>query len=78
PDSILIYLPGKTSPVRKITVPGPFDSAFNKAENLIYVPEGKYGYHEVGVYDYHSGTLVTTISIEGYDAGAALSPAPTP
>jgi hypothetical protein len=79
----LIYPPGQTSPSGMITVPFPDRSAINKSENLVYVPEGynyysPYFYFIVGVYEYPSGTLVTTVGIGGQPTGAALSPAPTP
>jgi sugar lactone lactonase YvrE len=82
-SEILIYPPGKTSPSETIAVPFPDRSAINKSENLVFAPEGSYYYcpscyFVVGVYDYPSGTLVTTIGIGGQATGAALSPAPTP
>jgi sugar lactone lactonase YvrE len=74
-SEILIYRPRQTSPSGTMTVPSPIRSAINKPENLIYVPESNSNYG-VGVYDYPSGTLVTTIPIGGPPTGAALSPAP--
>lgn len=71
---IFIYPLGHTSPSRKLKVPFPKRSAMNEAENEIYVPES---HGRVGVYTYPDGKLVTRISIGGFAAGAALSPAPT-
>jgi hypothetical protein len=72
--AILIYPPGQKSPSETIAVPAPERGAINKSETLIYVPEASnYG---IGVYDYPSGTYVTTVGAGGYDTGAALSPAP--
>jgi|HubBroStandDraft_5_1064220.scaffolds.fasta_scaffold44702_1 hypothetical protein len=77
--AILVYPSGQKSPSEKTTMPNPAHSAINKPENLIYVPEGHYGYNGVNVYDYPSLTLVTTIPTgEHFLGGAALSPAPTP
>ena len=71
-SEILIYPPGQTSPSGTITVPSADRSAINKAENVIYGPEGfNYG---VGVFDYPGGTLVTTIPVGGFTPGAALTP----
>jgi hypothetical protein len=75
--AVLIYPLSKRSPSEKITLPGPIHSAFNNPENLLYVPQGQFGYFGVGVYDYPSLALVTTVPIEDYPGGAALSPAPT-
>jgi hypothetical protein len=49
--------------------------SIGKAKNVIYVPRANY--YGVGVYDYPSGTFVTTIRIHGFPAGAAFRPAPT-
>lgn len=75
---ILTYAPGQTSPSSTFTAPYPERSVINKAENVIYVPEHYYTPRQVGVYDYPSGTLVTTVSVGGYPGGAALSPAHVP
>jgi hypothetical protein len=75
-DDILIYPPGSTSPSSTISVDTPDRSAVNKAENLIYVPQGIYD--DVDVLDYPSGTSVTTVPIGGFTTGAALAPAPNP
>jgi hypothetical protein len=77
-SEILLYRPGQKSPARIIMAPFPDRSTINKSENLIYVPEGKYGTYGVGVYDYPGGALVTTIPIGGYHLGAALGRAPAP
>lgn len=74
--AILIYPSGQTSPSGTITAQDPDRSAINKTENEIFVPQGSDD--EVGVYDYPSGTLVTTIPIGGFTSGTALSPAPAP
>ena len=74
----LSTLPARDRRLRKLTLPGPIHSAFNNPENLLYVPQGQFGYFGVGVYDYPSLALVTTIPIEDYPGGAALSPAPMP
>jgi hypothetical protein len=75
-SEILIYPPGQTSPSGTIAAPSADRSAINKAENVIYAGLGfNYG---AGVYDYPSGTLVTTISTGGFTAGAAISPAAAP
>lgn len=76
-SEILIYRPGQTTPSRTIAAPGAWHSAINKAENLIYVPKSN---SSVGVYDYPSGTLVTTIPVGGSSptTGAAVSPALAP
>jgi sugar lactone lactonase YvrE len=74
--AILIYPPGQTSPSSTISVSSPERSGINKAENEIYPPEANN--YAVGVYDYPSGNLVTTISIGSFTAGTALSPAPVP
>lgn len=75
-NEILVYRPGQRSPARTITALGADRSALNKTENEIFVPEGSND--EVGVYDYPSGTLVTTIPIGDFTSGTALSPAPAP
>lgn len=75
---ILTYAPGQTSPSSTFTAPYPERSAINKGENVIYVPAHDYYPDQVGVYDYPSGTLVTTVSVGGYPGGAALSPAHVP
>lgn len=72
-SEILTYPLGQTSPSATISVELPDRSAINKAEDEIYVPNvDNYG---VDVYDYPSGTLVTTIPISGVPTGAARSPA---
>jgi len=77
--AILIYRPRHRSPSGTITVPGPAHSAINKREDLLYVPQGHYGYFGVNLYAYPKLTLVTTIPVgEHFLGGAALGPAPTP
>ncbi|MBV9718245.1 MAG: hypothetical protein JOZ77_02935 [Candidatus Eremiobacteraeota bacterium] len=73
---INIYPPGSTSPSSSISASEAERSSLNKAENLIYVPQG--GNDDVAVDDYSSGTNVTTISIGNFTTGTALSPAPKP
>jgi hypothetical protein len=73
--AVLTYALGKTSPSSTIKAFSAEHSAINEAGNEIYVPEHKSD--RVGVYDYPSGTLVTTILIGGFANGAALSPAAT-
>jgi hypothetical protein len=75
-DEILIYQASSTSPSSTISVDTPDRSSVNKAENLIYVPQGIYD--DVEVLDYPSGTPVTTVPIGGFTTGAALAPAPKP
>lgn len=75
-NEVLIYPLGKTSPSSTFSVPSPDRININKKENEIFAPEGSND--GLGVYDYPSGTLVTTISIGNFTAGAALSPAPKP
>jgi hypothetical protein len=75
-DEVLIYPAGSTSPSSTISVKTPDRSAVDKAENLIYVPQGIYD--DVDVPDYPSGTRVTTVPVGGFTTGAALAPAPRP
>jgi hypothetical protein len=75
-DEVLIYPPGETSPSSTFSAPSPDRSGVNKAKNEMYIPEGDSD--ALGVYDYPTGTLVTTIDIGNFAAGAALSPAPKP
>lgn len=68
-----IYPPGATSPSATIAAnESPDRSAFNRAENLIYVPEGSND--GVNIYDYPTGTFVQTVTISGFARGAILSP----
>jgi hypothetical protein len=72
-----IYPPHSSSPSATIAnTESPGRSAFNKAESLIYVPEGTT--YAVNVYDYPGGSLVTTITTTGFTRGAALSPPAKP
>lgn len=72
-----IYPPGSTLPSATIAnTEAPDRSAFDRAENLIYVPESTYG--AVNIYDYPSGTFVQTLSLQGFVRGAILSPEPEP
>lgn len=72
-----IYPPGSTSPSATIAnTQAPDRSAFDRAENLIYVPESTND--AVNIYDYPSGTFVQTLSLSGFVRGAILSPAQKP
>lgn len=72
-SKILTYPLGQRSPSGTISVGEPQGSAINRAADEIYVPNDIS--QVVDVYDYPSGTLVTTIPIVGGSRGAALSPA---
>jgi hypothetical protein len=72
-----IYPPGSTSPSATIAnAEAPDRSAFDRTENLIYVPESTND--AVNIYDYPSGAFVQTIALPGFVRGAILSPAQEP
>jgi hypothetical protein len=72
-----IYAPRSKKPSATIAnSESPDRSAFDKMENLIYVPEGTT--YAVNVYDYPSGTLVQTVTTSGFTRAAALSPPAKP
>lgn len=73
---VLIYPLGQTSPSSTFKVPSPERSVINQHQNVIYIPED--AKNEVGVYEYPSGTLVTTIAVGNFTAGSALGAAPRP
>jgi hypothetical protein len=75
-NAINVYAPGSKSPRSSISVHTPDRSALDKAENLVFVPQGN-GY-SVGVLKYPSGSSVTSIPIGNFTTGTALVPAAEP
>jgi hypothetical protein len=75
-SKILVYAPGRKKAYPTFAVPTPEGSALYRSEGLVYAPEA--ANNGVGVYKYPSGSLVTTIAIGHFTAGAAVGPAPNP
>jgi hypothetical protein len=71
-SEVLTYPPGKKSPSSTFFVETPAAMNINRKESEIYAPGG--GDYAVGVYDYPSGTFVTSIDIGNFTDGVAVSP----